>query len=332
MLINAVSYKNGQKAQNFTFNELKNNFSDDEQSLYWIAFSNPNTEEMEFLSKKMDLHELAIEDLTHGNQTSKVEEYDEHLFFVLKQLELVDQQLKIGDVYLFVSKNFIISVRTGCGEALNNVRKLVEKNQKLLQLGSGYIAYAILDAIVDRYFPISSKLEHQLYVLENQIFDPAHQDKAKTFQELHQLKSQIREMKNSVSPLLDSVHKLFGGRVPEVCDGLDNYYRDSHDHLQRILNSLDNMLETCNSSIQTGVALLTIEDNQITKNLAAFAGIFASMTFIAGIYGMNFDFMPELKWKYGYFAALGMMFCTGCGLYWKFYKAGWIKKKQNQNF
>lgn len=324
MLVNATCYENGKKIFELSKEQLLS-FSPQENQFFWAAVAEPTEEELKLLFSKVKVHELAYEDLIHGNQISKVEEYDEDLFVVLKQIKLTDGELLFGDVYVFAGENYVISIRKGVGEPLSTTRSLIEKNTNLLKKGSGYVLYAIIDTIVDRYFPIITLLQKEIDLLEDQIFQKS-DDKSKEelIEKLHNFKRNLRNVQNAINPLLDSVHKLFGGRVPEICEGLDNYFRDTYDHLTRIDNSLDNLAESANSTIQTNVALITIEENKITKKLAAWAAIFAAVTFLAGIWGMNFSHMPEVNWKYGYPFALAIMVLVVIGLRYRFKKVGWL--------
>lgn len=324
MLINATCYENGKKSFELSKEQIVS-FTPGENQFFWAAVADPTEEELKLLFSKVKVHELAYEDLVHGNQISKVEEYDEDLFVVLKQIKLSDGELSFGDIYVFAGENYVISIRKGIGEPLTSTRTLVEKNTNLLKKGSGYVLYAIIDTVVDRYFPIIALLQKEIDQLEDQIFQKS-DDKSKEqlIEKLHNFKRNLREVQNAINPLLDSVHKLFGGRVPDICEGLDNYFRDTYDHLTRIDNSLDNLAESANSTIQTNVALITIEENKITKKLAAWAAIFAAVTFLAGIWGMNFAHMPEINWKYGYPFALSVMVIAVLGLRYKFKKVGWL--------
>lgn len=324
MLINATCYENGKKSFELSKEQIVS-FTPSENQFFWAAVADPTEEELKLLFSKVKVHELAYEDLVHGNQISKVEEYDEDLFVVLKQIKLSDGELSFGDIYVFAGENYVISIRKGIGEPLTSTRTLVEKNTNLLKKGSGYVLYAIIDTVVDRYFPIIALLQKEIDQLEDQIFQKS-DDKSKEqlIEKLHNFKRNLREVQNAINPLLDSVHKLFGGRVPDICEGLDNYFRDTYDHLTRIDNSLDNLAESANSTIQTNVALITIEENKITKKLAAWAAIFAAVTFLAGIWGMNFAHMPEINWKYGYPFALSVMVIAVLGLRYKFKKVGWL--------
>jgi magnesium transporter len=328
MLVKASLYSSGQKVRDINMEEIISAPFDDDH-FFWAAMYEPTPEEIQKIFSKVKVHELALEDLAHGNQIPKVEEYDENIFTVLKQVEIdkATGDLKIGEVYLFAGANYVISIRKGVGKNFTYTRHIVEKKPSLLKHGSGYVLYSIMDSVVDRYFPIISAMETELADLENQMFDntKALENKREVIEGLHKLKGKIRELNNCMLPLMDATSRLFGGRVPDICESLDDYFRDVHDHLVRLTTKLDTLGDSANSSIQTCVAILTIEDNKVTKSLAAWAAIFAVVTFMAGIWGMNFAHMPEINWKFGYPMALSLMVAAACGLRYRFKKMGWLQ-------
>jgi magnesium transporter len=179
-----------------------------------------------------------------------------------------------------------------------------------------------MDAVVDRYFPLIDALETDLEGIEEQIFVPG--TSRDNIQQLYGLKRHIGVMRHAVTPLIDAVHKLFSGRVPAICANNREYFRDVFDHLQRMNGSLDNLRDTINTAIQVNLSMVAIEESEVNKRLAAWAGIFAVATAFAGIWGMNFKSMPELEWKYGYPFAL-VTIAVACTILWRrFKKSGWL--------
>lgn len=328
MLINAAVYKDGQKVQNLELLSLKERVIE-EREIVWAAFQNPDKEDLNILFSKFDIHELTLEDISHGEQLAKIEEYDENLFIVMKQMDATPgiEDVEIGDVYIIANEKYILTIRKGYGKDFSFVRKIVEKNVKQLNQGAGFILYSVMDAVVDRYFPVINSLEKEFETFEKQVFEAQTGDgfnKVELMRRLHHFKSKTRTIKNNILPLTDSVHKLFGGRVPEMCEGFDNYFRDTHDHLTRICATLDSLMESVNSTIQIAIALVSIEESMVTKKLASWAAIFAVVTCLAGIWGMNFKNMPELEWKFGYPLAVSSMFGVAFFLRNRFKKAGWL--------
>jgi magnesium transporter len=231
-------------------------------------------------------------------------------------------ELVQGEVMVFVGPNFVLSARSNSTQGFLGVRARTEREPELLQHGSGFVFYALMDAVVDRYFPIVDALETELEAIEGQIFERG--AGRANIERLYELKRRVMMVRHAVMPLMDAAGKLFGGRVPRVCSKTVEYFRDVHDHLARIGTSIDAIRETIGTAIQVNLSAVTIEESETTKRLAAWAGIFAAATAFAGIWGMNFAHMPELDWKYGYPAALALIAGTCALLYRKFRRAGWL--------
>jgi magnesium transporter len=274
------------------------------------------------MQEEFDLHPLAIEDATHGHQRPKIEEYGDIVFVVMHLLEVHQDEILVGEVAIFVGPNFVLSVRNGSKQDFLGVRERCEREPELLKLGSGFVSYALMDAVVDRYFPLVEALESDLEDVEAQIFERG--SARWNIERLYALKHRSSMLRHAVVPLLEVVGKLHGGRVPAVCMNSQEYFRDVHDHLARINSALDTIRDTITTAIQVNLSLVTIEESEVTKRLAAWAAIFAVSTALAGIWGMNFEFMPEIKWKYGYPMALGVIGSIAGILYWRFRRQGWL--------
>ena len=179
-----------------------------------------------------------------------------------------------------------------------------------------------MDAVVDRYFPILDEFETELELIEKDIFTKT--AARVNIERLYDLKGRVMVLKHAVAPLLEGVSRLHGGRVPIICMGVQDYFRDVVDHLSRINSLIDNIRDTIGTAIQVNLAMTTIEDGEVTKRLAAWAAIFGVSTSLAGVWGMNFKNMPELQWEYGYFFALGSIVVACSFLAWRFRKARWL--------
>ena len=202
------------------------------------------------------------------------------------------------------------------------MRARAEREPHLLKNGAGYVFYALMDAVVDRYFPIIDALEGELEGIESQIF--VRGAARVNIEQLYELKRRIGLVRHAVTPLMESASKLWSGRVPMVCESSREYFRDVYDHLVRINGTLDTLRDTIGTAIQVNLSMVTIEESETTKQLAAWAGIFALATSFAGIWGMNFKNMPELGWDWGYPAALGVI-VLACTLLWRrFKRLGWL--------
>jgi len=224
---------------------------------------------------------------------------------------------------VFVGPNFILSVRNRSRHQLVDVRARAEREPHLLRQGPSFVLYALMDAVVDRYSPIVDALETELEAIEGRIFETGGSAR-ENVQRLYALKQRVTLVRHAVLPLLEALGKLTGGRVPQVCTANREYFRDVVDHLQRIHGVLDSLRETIATAIQVNLSITTIEESEITKRLAAWAGVFAVATSLAGIWGMNFEHMPELRWRRGYPAALALIASACGGVWWRFRRARWL--------
>lgn len=321
MLINCAAYQEGNKLADIPVADISD-YLDRPDCFVWVALRDAEHTELEEMRGEFGLHELAVEDAQHGHQRPKIEEYDDSIFAVLHLAEIVDGQLSFGEVDIFVGKNYVLSVRNRSQHDFLGVRARCEREPHLLKLGSGFVFYALMDAVVDRYFPIVDMLETELELIEEQIFTKG--TARSNIEGLYDLKRKVMLLKHAVAPLTEATGKLFSSRAPAICSDNRHYFRDVYDHLSRINTSIDAIRETIGTAIQVNLSLVTIEESEVNKRLAAWAGIFAVATAFAGIWGMNFKAMPELQWQYGYPMALGVI-ATTCGiLYRRFKRAGWL--------
>jgi len=322
MLINCVAYQDGKKLADIKVEDISD-YVGRPDCFVWVALRDATDAELAAMQHEFGLHDLAVEDARHGHQRPKVEEYGETLFAVMHTVEFsATDELRNGEVNVFVGRNFVLSVRNHSTQNLLGVRARAENEPHLLRHGSGFVLYALMDAVVDRYFPIIDALETELEGIEEQIFIRG--SARANIEHLYDLKRRIMLVKHAVTPLMESVSKLWSGRVPMVCEGSREYFRDVYDHLVRINGTLDTLRDTIGTAIQVNLSMVTIEESETTKQLAAWAGIFAVATAFAGIWGMNFEHMPELKWQYGYPFALGVIALTCALLYRRFRKVGWL--------
>ncbi|HEU0202743.1 MAG TPA: magnesium/cobalt transporter CorA [Burkholderiaceae bacterium] len=322
MLVNCVLYQSGRKIRDIPVTEINQWIGRGDDSFVWVALKDATDEELAAMQTQFGLHELAVEDARHGHQRPKIEEYGDSLFVVLQLVGKHDNELQIGEVDIFVGRDYVLSVRARSEQGFLGVRARAEREPHLLKHGPSFVLYALMDAVVDRYFPVIDALEEELEQIEARIFEKG--AARESIERLYELKNKMITLRHAVVPLLEAIGRLYGGRVPEVCQTSQDYFRDVADHLQRLTLSLDAMRETISTAIHVNLSMVTIEQSDIAKRLAGWAAIFAVATFFVGIWGMNFEFMPELKWKYGYVFALGIVGGV-CGLlYRRFRKARWL--------
>ena len=322
MLINCVAYRNGAKLADIPVAQISEHLAMP-GCFVWVALRDATDDELAAMQDEFKLHDLAIEDARHGHQRPKIEEYGNTVFAVLHLLELSPtDELRLGELNIFTGPNFVLSVRNRNNQGFLGVRERCEREPEQLRQGASFVLYALMDAVVDRYFPLADALESELETIEGQIFDRG--TGRANIERLYDLKHKVTVLRHAVSPLLDAVGKLYGGRVPPVCAASHDYFRDIADHLARLQITIDTIRDTIGTAIQVNLSMVTIEESEVTKRLAAWAGIFAVATFFVGVWGMNFQHMPELHHPWGYPAALGVI-ATTCGLmYWRFRRVGWL--------
>jgi magnesium transporter len=321
MLINCVANRDGARLVDLPVEQISN-YLDQPGCFVWVALRDASAQEHDAMRREFDLHPLAVEDASHGHQRPKVDEYGDALFVVMQLVEFIGGELNVGEVAVFAGPNYVLSSRSGSKQHFLGVRERCEREPELLKQGSGYVLYALMDAVVDRYFPVLEVLEAELESIEERIFVPG--ATRVNLERLYALKRKVMLLKHAVASLLQFTGKLYGGRVPAVCANTQPYFRDVNDHVARIDASIDSMLDTLGTAITVNLSMATVEASDVTKRLAAWAAIFAVATAFAGIWGMNFEHMPELKMAWGYPGALGLIVGT-CGFVgWRFRRIGWL--------
>lgn len=321
MLINCVVYREGTKLSDISVEEISD-YVERPDCFVWVALRDADPAELEKMQEEFGLHDLAVEDARHGHQRPKIEEYGDSLFAVVHTVDIENGELSLGEVNIFIGKNYVLSVRNRSQQGFLGVRARCEREPHLLAHGSSFVFYALMDAVVDRYFPVLNELETELETIEDQIFTK--DTERANIERLYQLKRKVLTLKHAVSPLMEAIAKLYGGRVPALCANTQEYFRDVYDHLNRINTSIDTIRDTIGTAIQVNLSMVAINENEVNKRLAAWAAIFAVATTFAGVWGMNFKGMPELEWKYGYPIALFLM-SSVCGyMYYRFRKSRWL--------
>jgi magnesium transporter len=321
MLVNCVAYQDGRKLADIPREDISK-YVTRKECFVWVALYEPDAAELQAMQQEFELHELAIEDARHGHELPKIEEYGDELFVVLHTVQRVHGELHVGEVNIFVGRNYVLSVRSRSEQGFSPVRARCEREPELLRHGAGYVLYALMDAVVDRYFPVVSALEGELEEVETRIFaEGAQREKIEA---LYALKQKLVVLNHAVSPLLESTGKLLGGRVPHVCAGMQEYFRDVYDHLVRINQRIHSLRDMSTTAMSVNLSLLQVQENEVTKRLASYAALIAVPTMIAGIYGMNFEHMPELRSPLGYPLVLALMAVADGYLFYRFRRARWL--------
>jgi magnesium transporter len=321
MLINCVAYQNGRKLADIPVTEISS-YIGRPDCFVWVALKDPEPEELQAMQSEFGLHKLAVEDAQHGHQRPKIDEYNGSLFVVLHLIELNNDELNVGEMAIFAGPKYVLSVRSRAERGFADVRARCEQEPELLRHGAGYVLYALMDAVVDRYFPVLASIESAIEDIEERIF--ADQPMREHIEALYSAKRKLMILKHATEPLLEATAKLFGGRVPQICAALQDYFRDVYDHLLRLNQAIDSLRDMVTTGISVTISLISIQENAVTKRLASYGALIAVPTLIAGVYGMNFQNMPEIGWRWGYPLALVMMVGIDLYLFYRFRQANWL--------
>jgi magnesium transporter len=288
----------------------------------WIGVHEPDEELLRELQRQFGLHDLAIEDAHRAHQRPKIEVYGDSLFIVLHTAQLVDGKIAYGETHLFVGPGYVVSVRHGPSLSYADVRTRCESTPKLLARGESFVLYALMDFVVDNYLPIIDTIERQVDEIEDAIF--AETSQRADIARIYQLRRELLLMHRVVSPMREICGRLMRGDVPVVDGSMHHYFRDVADHAIRVDEAIADLRELLTTVLEADLMLAAARQNSVTRRLAAWAAILAVPTAVAGIYGMNFDHMPELAWPLGYPFALCLMAVMGAALYVIFKRKKWL--------
>jgi magnesium transporter len=295
-----------------------------ESSFVWIGLHDPTMDELQKVAEQFKLHGLAVEDAVKAHQRPKLEDYDGSMFMVLKTVFYDEdtQQIELGDIMLFVGDSFVVTVRHGRGRALADVRKRLEAEKEILGCGPSAVTYAICDRIVDDYTAIAFEVEEDIEEVEERVFSPVRGSDLAS--RIYNLKREVIEFRHAVQPLVEPVARLAQGSEPHVHDRLQPFFRDVADHAVRVSDQIDGFDDRLSSVLNANLAQIGVQQNADMRRISAWVAIAAVPTMIAGIYGMNFEHMPELGWTFGYPLIVGVMALACLGLYRAFKRSGWL--------
>ncbi|RFU49857.1 magnesium and cobalt transport protein CorA [Paraburkholderia sp. DHOC27] len=325
MLINCAAYHDGRKLADIEVASISEYLAKP-GCFVWVALKDPEVEELDAMQQQFGLHELAVEGVRIGHQPPKIEEYGESLFAVMHPLTIEDdRELLAGEISVFVGPNYVLSVRRRTDQGFREVRARCEREPDRLKDGSAFVLYALADHVVDCYFPVLEALGTEIDEIEERIFQKQSLAASRAIIEsMYSLKRRLVLFQHHVQPFHEGVGKLTGGRVPKVCAGMQAYFRDLFDHLDRIVRITEARREMVVTAVQVNLGMISLAESEVTKRLGSFAALFAVPTMIAGIYGMNFQEIPELHWQFGYPAVIAVMVTIDLFLFWRFRKAGWM--------
>lgn len=292
-------------------------------TLVWIGLAEPTDGEFETVRREFNLHELAVEDALKGHQRPKLEVYGDTVFLVLKTARYFEpDMLEFGEILMFVGDGFLVTVRHGEATPLHDVRLELEKNPELLRHGAGAVMHAIVDRVVDDYTPVLHALDVDITELEAAAFGG--EPSTRLTERIYRLKRQVIDLHRATAPLTDPLGRLADGRFEVINEEIQPYLRDVYDHLLRVVHQSDTYRELLTSILEANLTQVTVLQNEQMRTISAWAAIIAVPTLIAGIFGMNFHYMPELKWHYGYPMAIAAMVVLSFSLYRFFRRIEWL--------
>ena len=321
-IVNCAAYTNGKRIADVELTKVHEVLKDNNQFV-WIGLHEPSEKVLQTVQEEFNLHDLAIEDAHLAHQRPKIELYGDSVFIVLRTAQMnPEHHIEFGETHFFAGKNFIVSVRHGSSIAYTEVRSRCEAMPELLSKGQGFVLYAIMDFIVDRYFPVVQDMEQELVIIEDKIFKE--KPNRQTTEQIYQLKRELLEVKRAVSPLVDICNRLMRFDIKCISPETQPYFRDIYDPVVRINEMVDNTRELLNTALEANFSLISISQNDTSKKFAGWAAIIALPTMVAGFWGMNFKFMPETDWEYGFHAVITATVAACSLLYFLFRRSGWL--------
>jgi magnesium transporter len=288
----------------------------------WIGLHEPSLDLLRRLQAEFGLHELAIEDALKAHQRPKLEQYGEALFIVARTAQMLDGRIAFGETHLFAGHGYVVSVRHGASTSYTPVRDRCEAAPAALSHGEDFILYAILDFIVDNYMPVIETIQAEVEEIEDCIL--AVTSSSDQVVRLYQLRRDLLRLRNAAVPLVEVCRRLEQPGLPGIDASMHPLFRDVSDHIRRVQEEIESLREVLDFAFEASLMTGQAQQTEITRRLAAWAAILAVPTAVAGIYGMNFDVMPELHWKYGYASVLAVIALVCGWLYWRFRRNGWL--------
>jgi magnesium transporter len=324
MIVDCAVYREGRRSDdNISVHDAVSACREPD-AFVWIGLYEPTEDEFDSIGREFQLHELAIEDAIHAHQRPKLEVYDEMVFVVLKTARYIDPEevVRLGEILIFLGRDYIITVRHGEASELRGVRTRLEREPELLSHGTGAVLHAIVDQVVDDYAPALIGLGEDIDEVEDEVFSSSRSNPA---ERIYKLKRETLEFNKATGPLVEPVDRLARGHYDLIHPEVRAYFRDVNDHLIRVHEQLEGYRDLLTSVLEANLAQVTVRQNQDVRTISAIVAILAVPTMVAAIYGMNFEHMPELKWTFGYPLVLAVMLVVCFLLYRWFKKVGWLE-------
>jgi magnesium transporter len=321
MVVNCGAYSGGRKVADLELDQIDSVLGQDGHFV-WIGLYEPDESLLGDIQRRFGLHELAIEDAHRAHQRPKLDEYEGSFFIVLRTAQLAEGRIALGETHLFAGPGYVVSIRHGASLSYAPVRARCETTPHLLAHGPCFVVYAVMDFVVDNYFPILDGLEDELEELEEVIF--GEHVSRETTSRIYDLKRDLVAFKRAVSPLLEMCNRLVRFDASLVSEEVRPYFRDVYDHVIRINETTDSLRDLLSAALEANLSLISVRQNEVMKKLASWAAILAVPTAIAGIYGMNFDYMPPIHSSWGYPGVMLAIVGIAVFLYTRFRHAGWL--------
>lgn len=321
MVVACAGYENGRRIADLDIDE-SGAFAKGPGRFVWIGLHEPSEDILKRLQRQFGLHDLAVEDAFRAHQRPKIEVYDETLFMVLRTVQLIAGQISFGETHIFVGRGYVITVRHGASSSYKDVRDRSEATPHFLKHGEDFVLYAVMDFVVDNYRPVVEEIEQQVEDIEDAV--RTENVSRATIEQIALLRRDLLRLRRAALPLLDVCNRLQRLDLPCVDEGIRPYYQDVHDHVIHINESIDILRDQLVAAFETNLLLASNHQNEVMRKLAAWAAILAVPTAIAGIYGMNFENMPELRQSWGYPAVLATIVVLCVWLFFRFKHSGWL--------
>jgi len=321
-IINCAAYANGHRIGDVALGEVHTMLKN-KSCFVWIGLHEPSEAVLSQVQQEFELHDLSVEDARKAHQRPKIELYGDSMFVVLRTAQMrLDHHIEFGETHFFVGPNFIVTIRHGSSIPYTDVRARCENMPHLLSKGQGFALYALMDFIVDQYFPVVDEMEQELWAVEEKVFKE--KPSRETTEQIYQLKRELLEVKRAVNPLIEICNRLMRFDMKSISEETRPYFRDVYDHVVRINEMVENTRELLSTAMEANFSLISISQNDVSKKFAGWAAIIAIPTMIAGFYGMNFKIMPEVEWEYGFYSVIAFTILACIALYFVFKRSGWL--------
>jgi len=320
-VIASCVYANGKRIADISIDDASK-WTKKEGHVVWIGLLEPDGELLHRVQKQFGLHSLAIEDAEHAHQRPKLEQYGDAIFVVARTAQLIDNRVAFGETHVFLGKGYLVSVRHGPSTSYTAVRQHWETSPYALAKGEDFILYAILDFIVDNYMPVLEAIHDEVESIEDRVLTKPMT--SNDLERLYMLRRDLLRLRNAIGPLVDVCGRLSNTDLPQIQTAMQPLFRDVTDHVRTVQEKIDGLREVLAFAFEASLLVGQSQETIISKRLAAWAAILAVPTAIAGIYGMNFKYMPELDSPNGYYWIMGLMASACAILFWRFRKSGWL--------